>query len=269
MGFTLIELLVVIAIIALLLSILLPSLRMAKKQSRKIICRAHLHGWGTVFATYASENESKFPKWYNDYSTRGNMWMDVLIPYYDDIKKMRFCGEAMKGKDRRPDSPEGTYGSATMSWLHPTPHGPLGPYNDVMWSNGSYGINHYVYEYNENSVPWSKDTSPDLPWGIIGGTGSDSKVPLLFDCTWAGTFPSVTDMPPTDGDGLLGLGIENEMSRVCLNRHGKSVNFLFMDMSSSDVLLWDLWTLKWHREWSPIQYERDDFKDENGNTWIR
>ncbi len=101
-GFTLIELLVVIAIIALLLSILMPGLRMARKQARKIICGAHLHGWGLIFAAYGNDNESKFPLWYNNYAAEGNMWMDVLIPYYDDIEKMRFCGEALKGKDRPP-----------------------------------------------------------------------------------------------------------------------------------------------------------------------
>lgn len=267
-GFTLIELLVVIAIIALLLSILMPGLQMAKRQARKIVCKAHLHGWGTVFATYAHDSEGKFPKWYNDYDVRGNMWMDVLIPYYDDITKLRFCAEAMKEKDRGPDSPLGTYGSAHMSWLHKTPNGQIGPYEGVMWSNGSYGINHYVYGFNEGVTVWTKDMGPNLPWGTIGGTGLDSQVPLLFDCTWAGTFPSVTDMPPKDGDGIEGLGIANEMARVALNRHGKESMTLFMDLSVTGVYLPDLWKLKWHRKWRQVHYTREDFRDADGNIWL-
>jgi prepilin-type N-terminal cleavage/methylation domain-containing protein/prepilin-type processing-associated H-X9-DG protein len=53
-GFTLIELLVVIAIIALLVSILLPSLNAAKELARSSVCLSHLRGAGIGFNNYAS-----------------------------------------------------------------------------------------------------------------------------------------------------------------------------------------------------------------------
>ncbi len=60
-AFTLIELLVVVAIIALLLSILLPSLQCAREQAKAAACGVILRGLGTGLATYATENESWFP----------------------------------------------------------------------------------------------------------------------------------------------------------------------------------------------------------------
>lgn len=60
-GFTLIELLVVIAVIALLLSILLPSLRMAKEHARRLICGTNLRTIGQALYLYAEQENDKLP----------------------------------------------------------------------------------------------------------------------------------------------------------------------------------------------------------------
>lgn len=52
-GFTLIELLVVVAIIALLISILLPSLSRAREQARRTVCLANLRSFGQASLIYA------------------------------------------------------------------------------------------------------------------------------------------------------------------------------------------------------------------------
>ena len=55
-GFTLIELLVVIAIIALLVSILLPSLASARTLARNVRCTTNLHSIGRAASLYAGDN---------------------------------------------------------------------------------------------------------------------------------------------------------------------------------------------------------------------
>ena len=72
-GFTLVELLVVIGIIALLISILLPSLAKAKNQANAIKCLSNLRQLGMAFTMYAGENRGRFPR----SASGGN-------PYHDD-----------------------------------------------------------------------------------------------------------------------------------------------------------------------------------------
>lgn len=78
-GFTLIELLVVVAIIALLISILLPSLTQARNQAKTTVCLANLHQLGIVTLNYIDDNKQKLPYFLG---TRGSDNLPTRAPYY-------------------------------------------------------------------------------------------------------------------------------------------------------------------------------------------
>ena len=89
---------------------------------------------------------------------------------------------------------------------------------------------------------------------------------MVMDCTWFGTNP---DNPGADGSENVSVVTSdfwetrrydtidwgNDISRLLINRHNKGINVCFMDGSVEKVMLWDLFQLKWHKQFKPEPLE--------------
>lgn len=93
-AFTLIELLVVIAIIALLLAILMPSLRAAKDQAKKMVCTGHVKGLVLALRMYVDDYDGKT----HDSPNQGlwdNSWQNPpVVKKYGPNDSMAYWGIA-------------------------------------------------------------------------------------------------------------------------------------------------------------------------------
>jgi len=79
-AFTLIELLVVVSIIALLVSILVPTLGKAKKQAQAAVCLNNLKQIGLGANFYAADNEEFVPR--GSWDASGDIrWYELFMPY--------------------------------------------------------------------------------------------------------------------------------------------------------------------------------------------
>lgn len=235
-GFTLIELLVVIAIIAVLMAILMPSLRRAKEQAKMIKCQANLKQWATTIAIYVQENDGKF---YSGLTREGFDWVGQLPENLKSYQKNKlwFCPSAQK-----PQSLAGANLNIYNAWGVYTGTNVYG--QDGM--AGSYGINGYVLNSSPGaSFEGGRNTSnnwrtPDVPGA--------SRIPLMAEALRYDFWPLDTEGPAADE--YAAWTSTNHMARVCINRHQGFINMSFCDYSIQKVGLKQLWRLKWHKQFN-------------------
>ncbi len=125
-AFTLIELLVVIAVIALLLSILMPSLRRAKAMAVRVGCGHNLKQVSIAVEMYLGEHDNTFPCAQDPVSTQpaywlwmGRGWRSFVRPYLGEgidanNPSVLFCAADRVAKNKY----ESTSYSYSMAFYH-------------------------------------------------------------------------------------------------------------------------------------------------------
>jgi len=250
-GFTLIELLVVIAIIALLMSILMPSLARVKKQAQSVACMSRLKSWGLIYKLYTDDNNGFFHEGqgYDHHQQNAGrpptygLWMNALRPYYKD-EDMLFCPTATRVVLNSNDW--GTFKAWHLQIANRYPALNEGPEKDFASSYGtSNWIDYMLRDRNGGRlVQWF--------WKSTQNVKKANEVPIFGDSTWHDAWPFATDPPsprPLDyGWGSQSIG-GDEMNHFCIDRHNGWTNLAFADWSVRHVGLKELWTLRWHREY--------------------
>ena len=220
-GFTLIELLVVISIIALLMAILMPTLGRARNQARAVTCQSSLHQWTLIWSMFTSDRGGYFHSGAGGESQSGSgRWPTVLRTEYKNLD-MRLCPMAVKPLSAGGRNPFAAWGIFSDGEL------------------GSYGFNEWLCNRETTN-------HPENYWKRVDVKPADN-IPVFTDCFWYDVWAFATDQPPAYDGATENLAGNNEMRRVCLNRHSGAVNSAFLDWSVRRVGLKELWTLKWNR----------------------
>lgn len=81
-AFTLVELLVVIGIVALLISILLPSLNKARESAKQVACSSNMRQIGIAMSLYCADNKNWFPPNTLVPERPGNYWWPSRVYSY-------------------------------------------------------------------------------------------------------------------------------------------------------------------------------------------
>lgn len=256
-AFTLIELLVVISIIALLVSILMPSLQKARQQAKAVVCMTHLKQLSLGLKLYTTGNDGKIMDyifhepclyWYHLLAETMDM-EDYAENPMENIENKGMGIMYCPSTKRPPNDGEWCKGTATMAWRDHQ-----GYVSYKYRGEGSYGMNIWLMPKGFNETRYH--IFPEENYWSPNFDTLRSSVPVFCDSVWTGNWPFDTEMPL---DLVTGDPTANGLPGFCIDRHSMAVNVSFTDGRVEKVKLEKLWSLKWNR-----QFETTDMVDLSG-----
>lgn len=185
-AFTLVELLVVISIIAMLLSIMMPSLQKARENAKSVVCMSNLRSIGISLIVYTSEHNEMLPPGavcIESNSRNGNghlYWSDVALEESDETGN-NFA--AMRPPKGIINCPSKKYVSVDVRGKHD-------------WGKYGYGwnIDYFGYAPSQIYKGWgTKITNVKDPTTIIVGDNADFH-PKPVWAQPATILPAVTEL---------------------------------------------------------------------------
>jgi len=241
-GFTLIELLVVVAIIALLVSILLPSLSAARSSAKSVKCLTNIRSQGQITQLYLDANLDQFPVRQGT-ATGGTGVYNAFTP-----------SRAILSFDKRPidilTCPEDNEPIRDYQVGDGTPALP-----DTLGIGNQYNLNpgHVIrYSYGINNMTGIQpvtEAEKQLFNPNFGAYAQPARMMLYADCAWVNARAhnvAINDSPQLKGrvgnaaapirmDKLATIPVEYGTPQATLSRHRYGSNIVFMDQHGETV----------------------------------
>lgn len=241
-GFTLIELLVVISVIALLLSILMPSLQKVKESASATVCASNVKQLGLGWVLYAGDNDDWFPigiSWqtWHDWWQEGGWGIAEYLPTAGKWSDGTAVGVTATGVYKGWYCPRHT--KEAINWGIPT----------------GYHVNYHIgfQRYTRQSKIPSISSTPLLYCFWDENPLEEVEPPLYL-----GNYFSCAANPARDEDG--GTAVAYRFMAGISNVHGCGTNFMSADLHTervkplenqeayADRFTWDIGSGAWRKE---------------------
>jgi len=202
LAFTLIEMLVVVVIIALLASLIIPTVGKSLSRARSISCLSNLRQMGLAFTMYLADNKGVYPSAEGD---DNNPWFVEISPYLQeeaqgagDLSSVYRCPEYARLRPELQD---------TSSWLQ------LG-----------YGMNYFLAGSPTQGWPFQ---GPATRYRYYQDQIENPTLTILLadESGWGWGIHGQNYNSQLSDNGYFGA----ESGRLRGGRHGKHANFLIAD----------------------------------------